>query len=222
MKINLTAVLANDAEKKARAKPLPKISVSTSPKTTIVQAVAALLEKQAPAPEPENPLLAELYAEMGQIKRQRGKLSTRTAHIVADVEKALRAENPLLVKEFLNGDLPAPELAAHYHQIESLTDQATKVWDDIRYVKEHGQLPDVTSSVKLTDAGTADENAIKYEIRRLTDLICKTQKKIDDQKGGLKERKKGNGPIEWMEKIALAKARQEDLQRKLKTVQHGR
>lgn len=224
MKINLTAVLANDAEKKARAKPMPKISVSQSPKA-ILPKISEPIETSKVwevATISDNPLLTELYAEMGQIKRDRGKLSTRTAHLVAEVEKNLRAENPRLVKEFLKGDLPAPEIAAHYSQIESLTERATKVWDDIRYVKEHGKLPDVVSSITVEGKSTMDEKAIKYEIRRLTDLICKTQKKIEDQKGGIKQPKKGNGPIEWAEKVALAKARQEDLQRKLKAIEHGR
>lgn len=184
------------------------------------------VQENQPPPDPEpSPnmaddekavILKELWAEFGHIKRQRGKLSSRSAHLVRELEEKIAAESPTLLEIFRNGQYHAQEIKDHYAQIQAWSDKAIVVYDQIQYVEQYGKLPVVVHATP-TEEDLAEENAIKHELRRLDDLIYKTNKKIQEVS---LNGKKSSRTAEWKEKVALAEARREDLRQKLKRKQH--
>lgn len=226
MKINVGKALAREAAEKARVKPLPKVRVggrSTSPEP--VTATPPEPEASSLQPEAVNTqqgLLTDLRNQFAQMKRDRGKLSTQTAWLVLELEQKLRQESKTLAHEFVAGNIAMPELVEHYNKIEALTDQGAILHEQIEHVERYGVLPTVPEKRLELRAAQAsqDVNAIKYEIRRLDDLIHKKMKNIAKANAGIKAPKNSGRPAQWREMIALADARREELKQKLKRINY--
>jgi hypothetical protein len=148
-------------------------------------------------------------------------LSTRTVPLIAELEAKLMEHSPAYAAEFMNGNLPMAELAAHYANIQSFTDQAKAIYDKIVYVDQYGKLPEVS----IVDHGqstmdhapeSSEASALKYEIRRLDDVIYKTGKKIAQSKGGIKGPRNTGRVLEWQTKVSMAIISRDDLKVKLK------
>jgi predicted nucleic acid-binding Zn-ribbon protein len=221
MKINVAAVLA-DQEQKKEVKPLPKIVIHQagkkleSGKTPTVKQVGTTLDEKTT-------ILNELEYEFTTIKKERAILSTKTFSIVDDIIKKLSKEGTAVVKAFKNGEIPVPALKDHYNAITAKSDQLEKLYDQIEYVKTHGAMPSEPTQMALPDSGqSVDAKAIHYEIRRLEDLICKTNKKIAASTGGLKAPKNPERNATWNLKLTLAKAAKEELKDRLKRMQYER
>lgn len=161
----------------------------------------------------QSPELKQMWDEFGHTKRQRGKLSSRTAILVSEVDAKLAAENPALHELFVAGRYGAPELKDHYAQIQGMIQEGASTYDKIQHLEAHGALPPAQS----TSADATDANALKQEIRRLDDLIHKTNKKINSVP---LSGKKSSRNAEWKEKVALAEAMRDDLKEKLKRMKH--
>lgn len=234
MKLNVNKVLQQAAEDKVRVKPLPKVKVKGSTangrhpvelnildQVIIPDDVVKEVNRDKAKVDKEF-LLKELWEEMGTLKRARGKLSSKTAHLVQEMEAMLQKENAKIASEFMAGHVPMPELASHAAEITSYTDQMAIVYDKIRHVEQYGELPSViTPAVTLNiKEQSIDVMSMHHEIRRLDDLIYKTNKKLTNSKSGIKKPKNNAREAEWNEKIALAKAAREDLKLKLKNVQY--
>jgi hypothetical protein len=217
MKLNVNAVLTREAEKKAEVKPLPKVKIQSGPPKRATVAVKPMHpgkdKSTTPATSDKDILLRDLWCEMSSIKKARGKLSTRTAYLVKELEEKLRKENPAAAEAFLIGELTMSELKDHYAKIQAYIEQGTAVFDKIRHVDQYGTLP-AAAPVLLRESDT-QVDAVHHEIRRLDDLIYKTNKKLTTGKPKNKER-----IGTWREKLALAEARRDDLKHKLKTMQY--
>lgn len=220
IRLNVTKVLKQEAAEKARVKPLPKVRVKGS---KITPEVKDKVDNQFAQIDKDH-FLTELWTEMGQLKRDRGKLSSTIAIKVEEIDTRLTKESPGMSHEFINGKLPMPELADLAEQIQSYTDRMALVWDKIRYVDQYGTLPaEVTQeAVKLElEESSVDVMALHHEIRRLDDLIYKCNKKLQQNNNGIKAPKNTGKVAEWREKIALADARRIDLKLQLKKAQYG-
>lgn len=213
MKINIDQVLKQAEQRKNEPVPLPKIRVGKSSAQPDQPVKSKPLQPQAPVDQ-RDMILKDLWAEISDIKTDRGKLSTRTWYLVEEIKARLQQESQSKLKAFLEGELADPELVIHYSKIEALTDRAAEVYEKIKYVEQYGKLPEAPKP-SFPDAESANANALHYEIRRLDDLIYKTQKKI-----------KGVAPKnptrlnEWREKLAQAEAMRDEKKRELKKLQH--
>lgn len=215
MKLKVTQILQDDARRKAEVKPLPvlKMKVKSSSRQ---QAEEIPAQKD---PSPKDILLKQLWDDMGIIKKERDKLSTRTAYLVDQLEAKLREENPLMATEFLEGRLPMSELQEHYSKLQQFTEQAKAIYDKIKYVEEHGELPgdhQVVENNSIPPILSASAKEIQHDIRRLDDLICKTDKKIRDSQAGLKKPKNTDRINEWKAKVSMAIIQRDDLKVRLK------
>ena len=227
MRLNPATVMADKARRDAEVKPLPVIKFkskveSRKLKVTSEPAPAELstlnFELSTPHDKPE---LTALWQEMAQVKKQRDMLSTRTVPLINKLEQELQQQGATIAEEFMNGRLPMPELAAHYAAIQSHTDQAKAIYDKIVHVQQYGKLPEQStaeSRLSTVDSGpeSNEASAIKYEIRRLDDVIYKTNKKIAQSKGGLKGPRNTDRVLEWQTKVSLAIISRDDLKVKLK------
>lgn len=160
---------------------------------------------------PPSDELKQLWEEFAHHKRMRGKLASRTAIIVAEVEAKLR-DTPLH-ELFLKGSYASPELKEHYAELQAMIMTGALIYDKIRHLEQHGKLP--PSPEPPID--TVDIDALRHQIRRLDDLINKTTKKINNTS---LNGKKSSRVAEWKEKLALAEAMRDDLRQKLKQRQH--
>ncbi len=228
MGLNIKKVLQKAAEEQARVKPLPTIRVKAAPvKSTpmidLVDVPAHIKEEvdQQFADIEKKHLISELTAELAAMKRQRGKLSTQTAHLVLEIENKLKAQNPAMAAEFMKGNLPMPELAEHYAAIEAHTDRGAVIHRKLDYVERYGMLPgEPTVKIELKGSESPDVSAIKYQIRRLDDLIYKKSKNLEKVNTGIKTPKNTGRPAHWREIIALAEAQRDDLKQQLKRKHH--
>lgn len=223
LKLNVVAVEQRKAEEDAREKPMPKVRVkrkSAPGKPQVTIAANTEPARQKLNAVVKDSLISELTDEMAKLRRERGKLSSEIAQLVVDTEAALMKESPGIAQEFQNGNLPVPELAAHYGRIQNLTEKMGQVFTRLRHVERYGELPQ-EEKVELRFAETsADVKVMLYEIRRLDDLIHKTTKKLKQNNAGLKKPRNIAKIVEWKEKIALAEVRRFELKQKLKRMQY--
>jgi hypothetical protein len=210
MRLNLEA-LRQKLEKK-------EVSVS-EPLPTPSQAPVLLSEPEPPAPQlptDKLELIDELSAQMARVKKERAILSSATPALVDFLYQKLKAESLATANEFIKGNLPMPELAEHASKIQAKTDEWTAVWDKIRYVEQYGKLPSENTQLTVVNSPTVDVSALTAEIRRLDDLIHKTQKKLITGKP-----KNADRINEWKMKIVMAESTRDELKRKRKNLQYG-
>ncbi len=238
MKINPAKVLKEEAERKARPVPVPKIKfrqdaagvslVTEKPEVIITLDDSQWVEKHDKLMSDvkllsKDLLLDDLWRQMAVVKKDRAKESTRTARLVEELEDKLRkTEGPAAAEEFMKGNIAMPELEAQYRVINSYTDQAMKLYDKIQHVERYGELPGEVAEGAQISAETEDAKAMKYEIRRLDDLIYKTNNKLKKANGGIKPPKNSDRVNEWKKTLAMADARRQDLKFKLKNILNGR
>jgi hypothetical protein len=218
MKLNVSAVLAKEAERKAKPKPLlvVKVKPSFSKETTkVFNEVLAQVTSEVKADHQiaKIDLVNELEMERTRLLKQRAILSSKTANLVQEVAVKFRSESAGLEKEFMCGNLPSPELAAHYEKIEALTRQGAELYDKIEHAKMYGKLPTV-EHIKILPSESIDESDIKYQIRRLDDSIYKKTNNIKN-----KRPKNPSRLSMWQEELAMAQAERNDLKLKLKSLQ---
>jgi len=163
------------------------------------------------AAEKKSGIIRELWEKFGKVKRQRGKLSSSTAPMITDIVSRL---SPEAAQALLNGDYCSEELKKHYAALQLLIDEGAQIYDEIRHVEQYGTLPDPAEDpIEVT----SEEKAIQHDIRRLDDLIYKTQKKIEAMPLNGKPSKKIN---DWKEKVAMSMAKRDDLKQQLKRMQY--
>lgn len=198
-------VLQQEATRQARVKPLPLVVVHKSqPKKPVVK----------PEPEPvavENETLNELQLEEIRVRKQRAILSTRTHQVIAQCEaRLLREGGAAVLEEFRQGNLPMPELAEHYAEIQKLSDEIKRLYNE-QELSRKGPGPVVKQEVV-----DEDPRLLQYEIRRLDDQIYKTKLKLKQSLGGLKQPRNTDRVNMWKETIGLAELKREELKSKLK------
>jgi len=225
MRLNVERVLAEAAAEEKRVKPLPVIRVNGkrqstvhSPRSTVVRPQP--VDRGQPTVDLQ-PQSDDLNIKISELKRARGKLSTRTAYLVQEFEAKLRAESPAVADEFMKGNLPMPELADHYAEIQALTDKIGALWEQQRHFEQTGEMQLPVASYRLPEADQ-QLDAMHHEVRRLDDLIYKTTKKLNHHNAGLKKPKNSDRVFEWKEKIALANARRHELKEMIKRKQYER
>jgi hypothetical protein len=221
MKINVTRILADQDEKRAKPKPLPriKIKVFIADDSVIpdVPPDAPKKIEQTQLSEKEL-ILKDLWAQMDIVKVERGKLATRTSYLVDEVAEKLRKnEGPAVAKAFLEGEIAMPEIAEHAASIQQWIDKGAQIYDKIKHVELYGSLHETKALPDLVGAGKSqDAKAMSADIRALDKLISKTNKKM---LSGLKPKNKGRVQL-WKEKIERAKIQREELKRQLNTLQY--
>lgn len=239
MKINPAQVWKEEAERKARPVPVPvirfkksespEVGKSEKPEVIITYDDAQWAESSEKLSDDiklfrKDQLLDELWKQMTVVKKDRAKESTRSSRLVEELEDKLRkTEGPATAEEFMKGNIGMPELEEQYRVINSYTEQAMKLYDKIQHVERYGELPgETTVQGPQTSGETDDAKVLKYEIRRLDDLIYKTNNKLKKANGGIKAPKNSDRVNEWKKTVALADARRHDLKLKLKNVGYGR
>ena len=156
--------------------------------------------------------LSTLKTEHANLLLQRNRLSTSIAPLVESIRVKLLKERPELAAAFMRGEVAMPELKDLRAKIDSVQAELTEVWDKIQHVETYGKLPEA----KLPEQDSADIKAIKHDIRRLNDLIGKTNKKLEGAKGKVKTTRM----LDWIEKKSLAEATREELKHKLKRLEY--
>jgi hypothetical protein len=206
IKLNVNRVLQQAEKRALEPVPLPKVQVGKSKAWTAKKSEA----------QPPDDLVKDLWDKMVTVKKERAKLSTRSAQLVMELEHRLRStEGPGTAEAFMSGNVPLPELREHYSKIQELTDQAIELYDKIRHVEQYGELPAEKQPEGLIRMSGVDVSLLQLELEKLRDLICKTKRKIAVGKA--------KNPLrinEWHEKLALAEARREDVRLKIKKLQY--
>ncbi len=222
MKINIAKVLQAERERKARVLPVPIIRVrSGRPEAEKFETPEVRKTVETETTDLRAICLSDLDIEMRAIKVERAKLSNTIPTVVEEVSEKLRKEGPGVVEEFLNGNISSPELKELYSKIQGCTDRAMLVYDKIRHVEQYGTLPPSSESNSLPSGQGEVAKALKYEIRRLDDLIHKKYKNLVKAKSGLKAPKNSERVNTWKETIAMAETRRDDLKYKLKNLKYG-
>jgi predicted nucleic acid-binding Zn-ribbon protein len=160
--------------------------------------------------------LSALNSEYSALLLQRNKLSTSIAPLVESIRVKLLAESPELAAAFMRGDMAMPELRDLRGKIDSVQEQMMEVSDKIEHVKKYGTLPPPAEHKVLSGEGD-DIKAIRHDIRRLDDLIYKTNKKLEDAVG---KTVKADRKLDWIEKKALAEAQRDELKHKIKRLEY--
>lgn len=160
--------------------------------------------------------LSTLNFEYSALLLQRNKLSTSIAPMVETIRVKLLAESPELAAAFMRGDMAMPELRDLRGKIDSVQEQMMEVFDKIEHVKKYGTLPPPAEHKVLSGEGD-DIKAIRHDIRRLDDLIYKTNKKLEDAVG---KTVKADRKLDWIEKKALAEAQRDELKHKIKRLEY--
>lgn len=212
MKIgNIKSVLATAEQRKTEKPALPKVSLRPAEKIATRNPESETRNAKAETRNAETEaILRHLFESITDIRKQRDILATQTAYLVNQIAERLQKESQAQYERFMAGELAMPELRDHYKKIEALTDQGAEIFDKIQHVELHGKLPEEKQLVTDTKP---DAGAIKYEIRRLDDLIHKTEMKISG-----KQPKNPSRLAMWKVKLEQAKAKREDLRRQLKNV----
>lgn len=221
MKFKASAIIERHEQELAKEKPEPVLRFKSHGKAKDVTASPPspeLISVIQPPPDPTHVLLDQLWSELSQLKKQRDMESTKMAQLVDKLEQRLRIESLAVAKAFMDGELAMPELRLQYMIIEGISGQVRSLFDKIQYVEQNGKLPEAPSQ----KPESMDESAIKYDIRRLDDLIYKTNKKLQQSKQGLKQPKNTDRVNAWRQIIAVAEARRDDLKFKLKRIQYDR
>lgn len=208
-------VLKREAQRKVEVEPLPVVEIGPSRARQVDSEVHAEIRQEIRVNSDKQVLLAELWAEISSLKTERGKLSTRTSYLVAEITEKLMNESPATAMSFMAGDLPMPEIAEHYEKIQDLTRQATEVWDKIRYVEAHGKLPEAKPKVRALSLDSPEISALLHQIRRLDDRIYKTNQKLS----GKIPKNPSRGAL-WKQKLALDEAERLELKLKVKKLQY--
>lgn len=146
---------------------------------------------------------------------QRNKLSTSIAPMVESIRVKLLAESPELAAAFMRGDMAMPELRELRGKIDAVQEQMMEVYDKIEHLKTYGKLPEPVIKGLGMKAESEDIKAVRYEMRRLDDLIYKKNKALRDKPNAKPDKK-----LDWIETIALAEAKREDLKHKIKRLEY--
>lgn len=157
-------------------------------------------------------LEAEFYKKLVEQK----KLSTSIAPLVEQIrQEFIAAGKPDLAASLMQGNYCDKRLGDLRNKINALQRELTALYDQIEHVKKYGELPaqlETGPVLKQTDSTIA---TLRYEIRRLDDLIYKTQKKLDEKPNSKTERQ-----LLWKEKLALAEAQRDELKHQLKVKEY--
>jgi predicted nucleic acid-binding Zn-ribbon protein len=160
--------------------------------------------------------LSTLQNEHAALLLERNKLSTSIAPLVESLRVKLLAESPELAASFMRGDMTMPEIRELRGKIDTLQEQMMEVFDKIEHVKKYGTLPPPAEHKVLSGEGD-DIKAIRHDIRRLDDLIYKTNKKLEDAVG---KTVKADRKLDWIEKKSLAEAQRDELKHKIKRLEY--
>jgi predicted nucleic acid-binding Zn-ribbon protein len=216
-----------EAAKQARlSKPAPTVKIGG--KSVVVNTeeikpvptetvVAEVVLKQVEHPVASNLeyQITELEKEMAVVMKERKILSTRTAGLVEEITAQLKKESQATAEEFLKGNVPHPLLRDHAERIEAKSEEIRRLYDQVEHLKKYGTAK---ANSPAADDNSEEAKALKYEKRRLGDLICKTGKKIGKANGGVKAPKNSNRVNTWRESIAMAEARITEIDYKLRSM----
>jgi len=193
---------------------------TTAKKSAVVQQRSDIVEIKLPEVKKELKttkidLTDDLSAQLAKVKKQRAILSTSTHALIKNLAAELAKESPAKAALLLEGKITHPLISEQYKKILSCSNQWAELYDKIRTVQEHGTLPE--EKVQLLDEQSEEIKMLNNDIRRLDDLIVKTNKKLQSAKP-----KNPARISEWKEKLALAIATRDDLKIKRKQLQHGK
>ncbi|MEJ0030660.1 MAG: hypothetical protein WDO15_09960 [Bacteroidota bacterium] len=196
-------ITLNDAPAHEKENPAPAISdVVIVTKRKEIESVAVPIKTDPTLDD----ILKDLYDRLAAVKRERNKLSSLNATMIATTHARLSLESSDKGQLFMDGELPDRELALHYKKTEALTGEAISLWRRIKQIESTGTLPE-----DLSKPSTAkSDEALKYELIRLKDLISKTKTKIG------KGHSNTDRMAKWEQAVAVAEARRSEINKILK------
>ena len=192
----------------------PKVSQSFHYSPSVALAKGGKSEQ--PTTNNQQPL-TELQSHYSTLLLQRAKLSTSIAPLIESIRVKLLAESPELAAAFMRGDMAMPELRDLRGKVDSVQEELMEVFDKIEHLKKYGTLPEPVTKGLGMKAESDDIKAVRYEIRRLDDLIYKTNKKLEDAVG---KTVKADRKLDWIEKKSLAEAQRDELKHKIKRLEY--
>lgn len=137
---------------------------------------------------PKSQLVSSAWQEFNDVKLERNKLSSQTWKMVAD-------------------GATTAELKEHYIKIESYRMRLTQLFDEARYVEEHGDLP---AKEKEDTGQSADLKSLKYEKKTVSEKRSKLRKKIE-----LGQARNSTKVSEWQLELEQADAEYKILEEKI-------
>lgn len=213
-RFNVNKVLLDAEAERQKPKPLPKIRIKKKSDTAIFARLeggdhhpmndlylineptgpidASKLGYKIISTEEDNTLLYQLEREYADIRMERNKLSSQISIMV-------------------EGGATQEALKELYHKIEGYRGALQSHYDKIKYVKQHGQLPEIKSDAQSEE--TLFE--LKDKKRRLIDKRCKLQSK-------LKVSAKPSKPVQiatWELELEQANAEYNDVEKRIKKME---
>lgn len=200
--INIEETIAKAERKRAEGPPLPVVvrrERVKHPETSIQKPASSI---QHPASGIQHPtsnkdiLLKDLWKQMSDLKTERGKLSTSIARRVE--AKATQ-----------------DELRDLYARINNFTPLLQQLWNQIKFVEAHGELP--TTRKVETPTASMELLALKERKRSLINTRNKLAKNL---RPNAKAPKNSDRIIYWQEQLALQNAEYEEIQLKIKRLEY--
>lgn len=165
--------------------------------------------------------MAQTLAEIEQAFRdkliEQKKLSSSIGRTVAQIRHELIAAGKgELAANLMTGMYRDPRLVDLRNKIGALQRELTALYDQKEHLEKYGELPKQTpaTGLELLRLPDPDINHLRQLIRRLDDLIYKTQKKLDEKPS------KTERQLLWREKLALAEAQRDELKHQLKAKEY--
>lgn len=204
--INIEETIAKAERKRAEGPPLPVVV-----RRERVKHPASNIQNQEdlPAASTQHPesriqnlasnkdiLLKDLWKQLADLKTERGKLSTSIARRVE--AKATQ-----------------DELRDLYERINNFTPLLQQLWNQIKFVEAHGELP--TTRKVETPTASMELLALKERKRSLINTRNKLNKNL---RPNARAPKNSDRIIYWQEQLALQNAEYEEIQLKIKRLEY--
>ena len=199
--INIEETIAKAERKRAEGPPLPVVvrrERKEAPKS--IQPTTPAIELPATGNrQPANTkdlILKDLWKQLADLKTERGKLSTSIARRVE--AKATQ-----------------DELRDLYERINNFTPLLQQLWNQIKFVEAHGELP--TTRKVETPTASMELLALKERKRSLINTRNKLNKNL---RPNARAPKNSDRIIYWQEQLALQNAEYEEIQLKIKRLEY--
>lgn len=159
IRLNVDETLKRAEIERKKPKPLPKVRViaknSPHKKSSPKKLMPTVIEPDLSTPKSD--LVAGLWVEFNQLKVERNKLSSQTWRLVKGASQS--------------------ELSGHYHKIEGYRPQLQAIFDKIKYVEVHGELPGAPPEMP---APTEDLFHLKFVKKKsLINVRSKLKRKLE-------------------------------------------
>lgn len=213
MKFNVNKVLHEAEIERQKPKPLPKVRIkskSTIGNHEVVIPSPGAAKRQAVS-EPTEPIsIDQEMIDSGKVYVEEQVLLHQLEREYADIRME-RNKLSSLISTMVEEGATQEQLREHYEKIEAFRIPLQQHYDKIKYVKQHGALPEIKSDAKSEE--TLFE--LKDKKRKLIDKRCKLQKKLVASAKPSKPEQIAN----WELELEQATAEYNDVEKRIKQME---